>query len=182
MTSAPQPKAHDYFFILILTAFTLLLCIVNSSCSRKILNQKQTENTAVTKLESASKTTEISSLISDTVFVQIPVIRTVKPDCDSLVAIELDQALSKLNYRKQSGTNSFGIYYDKYKKLLVQFAKIGATKNQNASSSKTEYVTITKTKTVDVPVRYIPKWVQYLAGFGALSAIYFGYRIVRIWV
>ena len=172
MTTTSQPKGYHYFLILILTTFAMLLCVVNSGCSRKILNQKQTQNTTI----------EISSPIADTVFVQIPIIKTVKPDCDSLVASELDQALSKLNYRKQSGNNTAGIYYDKYKKLLVQYQKTGESKQENKAVTKTEYITITKTKEVEKPIKYIPKWVQYLAGFGALSGVYFGYRISRIWV
>ena len=181
MTTQKQNFFNYLYFILVTLLLILLLCSTFISCSSKIISQKQIENLVVIKRSDSTQTTFISLPINDTVFIKIPIVKTVKPDCDSLVASELDQALLKLNYRKQSGNNTAGIYYDKYKKLLVQYQKTAESKQENKAVTKTEFITITKTKTVEKPVKYIPKWVLILAGFGALSMVYFGYRISRIW-
>lgn len=36
----------------------------------------------------------------------------------------------------------------------------------------------TKSETIEVRVKYIPKWVQFLAAIGAMAILYFIYRII----
>ena len=181
MTTQKQNFFNYLYFLLTLLLLAVMICCTFVGCSPKIINQKQTENVVILKRSDSVVTASISLPINDTVFIQIPVVRTLKPDCDSLIASELDQALSKLNYRKQSGNNTAGIFYDKYKKLLVQYQKTGESKQENKAVSKTKYVTITKIKTVEKPIKYIPKWIIVLAGIGVVSMVYIGYRISRIW-
>lgn len=57
-------------------------------------------------------------------------VKTAKPECDSITKDFLQRVLSMLNTHKQSGDNSWGLYYDKFENLLVAYAKIGETMNK----------------------------------------------------
>jgi len=75
-----------------------------------------------------------SKAINDSLKMYIGNIRTARPECDSVCQEALERQLSNFNNQKISGDNSFGIYYDKYKKMLVAHANLKETVSEYKDS------------------------------------------------
>lgn len=118
------------------------------------------------------KTTDNNLAIIDSLKILISNVKTSNPECDSITNAKIDELLLQINSKKISGGNSFGVYYDKLKKELIAYAKIGATKTEitNENNFKTENLKEYSVK--EIPVKYIPKWIQYLAIFGGLCGVF----------
>lgn len=101
-------------------------------------------------------------------------------DCDSLCNQRIKDALANVSTSKSSGNNSYKLYYDKYTNQLVLNAKIGETINQQLDSITilNKELFVAKSSVKEIPVKYIPTWIKYLAGFGALSIAFIAIKTV----
>ncbi|ATA94639.1 hypothetical protein CGC54_10010 [Capnocytophaga canimorsus] len=115
--------------------------------------------------------------ITDTIFVSVPKVKTIKPECDSLINSELQNQLKRLQTKKKSGNNEYGFYYDAYKNVLVAYAQLDSTFTEYKSKHTDNQSTKTETKTIYKTEKYVPFWVEILAWIGALSLAYFGFKI-----
>lgn len=117
--------------------------------------------------------------ITDTLFVKVPVIQTVKQECDTLCQQELDKLLLQIASKKQSGKNQVGFYYDKYQQQLVLYQNLQEQYDTYKSNNQ-KVVEIKEVEVIkEIPVRYVPRLVTYLAILGGLSLCYFLFLIIK---
>lgn len=166
--------------------FCILLCcalfISLHSCKAKPIESNHTIETVSDQKKDSVKVIVVNSAINDTLKIQVPEIRTSKPECDSVTKAELQYILSLLDSYKKSGDNESGIYYDKLKKQIVAWQKIAQTKNEKIIVKK-EKVYIKGDKLIKyIPVKYIPVWVKILACLGVLFVLFLSWRIARIFI
>lgn len=158
--------------------------MVCGSCGRKPIESKETINTKSVSNNNVYFKNELqkSLAINDTFSYGLPYIFTGAQkvqDCDSLCNQKIKEALSNVNTSKQSGNNSYKIYYDKFKNQIVITTKLEETVNQQKDSlvSKDKQIEILKANKTTIPEPYIPTPVKWLSFFGILFIIYILYRI-----
>ena len=115
-------------------------------------------------------TIEVSQPINDHVFIRLPVIQTVIPECDSICNDAVRLALSNIETTKISGVNSYGFKFDKDLDGFKLDMKMGETRNEN------------KVKTEVIERKVYPKWLVFLGIVGFLAILFVLYRISRIFV
>lgn len=162
------------FFAIASTAF---------SCASKapIENTHTVERILEIKTDSV-KVTEVNKAISDSLIVNIPVVKTAKPECDSITQNELNRVLGLLNSYKKSGQNETRIYYNPLKGQIIAWQKIPATKTETTNTNKSIKDNKKDIKFIKIPVKYIPFWVKCLAWIGGLTLAYIVWRIARIFI
>lgn len=128
------------------------------------------------------KVTEVNRAISDSLILNIPVVKTSNPQCDSITQNELNRVLGLLNTYKKSGQNETRIYYNPKKNQIVAWQKIPETKNQFTNTNKSNKASLKEIKYIKLPYKYIPFWVKVLAWIGGLTFAYIVWRIVRIFI
>lgn len=131
------------------------------------------------------KETIKNQAINDSLKKPIPNITTSKPDCDSIANAKFKEYLKGLNFKKTSGNNSFGIYFDELKNELVAYANIAETQNQKITDLETKILEEKQKNQQVKPVKYIPEHIQKLAAIGVLALLYLLYRILKpfiLWV
>jgi hypothetical protein len=116
--------------------------------------------------------------IMDSLKVAIEKVTTTRPECDSLTNAKIEEILSKINTKKASGENGYGFYFDKLKRELVAYAKMGETKNEKIQNNYSTQKTIVEKETIKIPVKYTPKWLTYLAWLGGILLVYNIYKII----
>lgn len=136
-----------------LLTFAFALLLVAGSCKAKKAESSRTEQFVNTS-SSTVKEVNTNAAILDSLKIYVEKIRTSKPECDSVCQIEFDRLLSQLNNHKQSGDNSFGVYYDKYKKLLVAYGTLAATVNSVETASENRDRFFLKETKVPVPAEF----------------------------
>lgn len=160
--------------------YILTLCFFLLSCgSRKSVYT--TENQSIIVKTSDTIFIEKTQGISDTIFVQIPQIQTLDKQCDSICQSQMEKILSQISLEKTSGQNKAGVYFDKYQKQLVLYNELA--EQFNSYKSNIQFITkeVELVKIEKIPVRYIPRWVSYLAIFGGFSLlIFFGYFVKKL--
>ncbi len=168
-------------------------CKSKSLKNTQIIEKETTikKDSVVTISNNEAKKTKIETNkeILDSLFFAVSDIKTNKQECDSLVNIEVVKALKKLETKKTSGSNEYGLYYDETNKKLVFYVKVGETKNTTSEETKikdksTKFGKSSDKKESDnqvteIPVEYIPKWVQVFAFIGFL---FVAYIIVKIYL
>ncbi|WP_123875939.1 hypothetical protein [Flavobacterium araucananum] len=160
----------------------LALCLALYGCKAKPNETNHTVETVLSQKKDSVKSIVVNGAINDTLKIQVPEIRTSKPECDSVTKAELQYLLSLLDSYKKSGDNESGIYYDKLKKQIIAWQKIAQTKNENTvTNTKTIYIKGDKLIKY-VPVKYIPLWVKILAFIGGLAIVFLCWRIARIFI
>lgn len=95
---------------------------------------------------------------------------TGKPECDSVTQVAITNLLRLMNSQKESGDNSYKLYYDEVSKQLKLLVNVAATKNERTESAR--FFTIKRnTLTIrQVPVKTpLPKWQLYLFIIGCAS-------------
>ncbi|MFJ1491542.1 hypothetical protein [Capnocytophaga canis] len=117
--------------------------------------------------------------VTDTIFMSVPKVKTIKPECDSLINSELQNQLKRLQTKKKSGNNEYGFYYDEYKKTLTAYATLDSTFTKYKSNHTDKQSTYTETITIYKTEKYIPFGVKILAWIGAISLIYIGFKIKK---
>lgn len=171
-----------FSFLWVLLMFSIIL----SSCgSKKPISEVEQTNSVAKSSNNVhfTNTLDRSLAIKDDFRFTFPTITTgatkVK-DCDSLCNQRVKDALANINTSKSSGNNSYKLYYDKYTNQLVLNTSLGETIKQQKDSIATlnESLKESQSKVTEIPVKYIPTWIKYLAGFGALSLAYLGIKFV----
>lgn len=159
---------------LIKLSFFLLFLVF--SCGKKPIHT-HTKETYVDSV-SIKKIIDRNARITDSLFHKLGEVRTVKPECDSITKAYLENFLKTLNTKKKSGGNEYGFYYDEMQKMLVMYANLAETVNEQNESKTAKVETSSKTETIQV--RYVPKWVAGLAFLGVFAIFFIVYRISRI--
>lgn len=157
----------------------LIVIILLSSCKSAKVDLQHVQKENITKIDTLLIVKNLS--VVDTVFVAIPEVTTSQKNCDSICNKTFQNWLKNINTQKKSGRNSYGFYYDEYKKQLVAYAHLDSTFSAYKSQQKTQVQEIYKEKTVVEPQKYVPFWVQVFAYIGSLSSVYFvakSYRFV----
>lgn len=137
------------------------------------------ENQSVSIKTSDTIFIEKTQKISDTIFIKVPDFLTNDTRCDSLCNAQLESVLANISHKKQSGDNQTGIYFDKYQKQLVLYNELAEQFNSYTSNIQTITKEVEKVKIEKIPVRYVPRWVSYLAIFGAFSILIFVGQIIK---
>ncbi len=156
--------------LIIAIVFTLLSC-----GTKKIIEQKTTVEKELKKDSTFVSIT--STEIKDSLRVKVSSSETGNKNIDSIVNAEIDKILSKIDTNKASGSNELSFSYDKLAKVLIAYGKVAESKNQETKTNI--FDKNHSTKVVEVPVKYIPKWVECLAYFGAFSLSYLLFLVVR---
>lgn len=183
MTSShhQKPDLRAYLIVNFIFFLLIILCLTFGSCKSKPIGSVHNIESSKETTTDSVKTTEVNKAILDSLFIQIAKVKTAKPECDSITQATLDQILRQLNTRKKSGDNEAGIYYDELKKSIVAWQKIAETKNEKTAVNKTTKASITEKENIQVPVKYIPSWVKYLAYLGVAFILFLAWRFSRIW-
>lgn len=167
---------------LLVLALVFMLTLLMNGCASKPLEKTHTIERVVTYKADSLKVTVVNQAVLDSLFIQVSKVKTLKPECDSITQITLDQLLVQLNSKKKSGENAMGIYYDTIKKMIVGWQKMAETQNEKLVSNKTANTIAIEKESIEVPVKYIPFWVKILAVLGGISLGVVVWRVAKIWV
>ncbi len=153
--------------------FILLACLV--SCGVK---RKKVEKEVFIEKETDTLFVHTTDKITDTLRIEIPIYKTVKPECDSLLNSEIRNVLSRLSAKKSSGKNNYGVYYDKYHNQLVTYANLRAKYDSIKSKAKVIY----RDRHIyeEKPVPYVPRLFKIFALIGFVGALYGGFRLLKL--
>jgi len=181
-------KLHQKLPIILWFLFLTILLFLSSSCKsvKTPLSETKTElknDSLVQKIE-VREQVEISKPIYDTIYKTIPVIVTGNSNCDSVCNSRMNEILEQLNFYKKSGENEYKIWYNKNKRLLEINAKLQQQINTKKDSTNTikKIKEVIKENKVIVPQKYIPKWIQILAGFGVAFILFLVWRFSKIFM
>ena len=167
---------------LLVLALVFMLTLLMNGCASKPLEKTHTIERVVTYKSDSLKVTVVNQAVLDSLFIQVSKVKTLKPECDSITQITLDQLLVQLNSKKKSGENAMGIYYDTIKKMIVGWQKMAKTQNEKSASNKTTNAKAIEKESVEVAVKFIPFWVKILAILGGISLGVVVWRVAKIWV
>ena len=103
---------------------SLLLSLLAVACKSVKETQQSQEVTQRTRIDSIFVEKQVP--LRDTVYINIPEIRTIKPECDSLCNEEIRKIMQQISVNRQQGEDSQGVYYNRYKGQLVVYQNIGA--------------------------------------------------------
>lgn len=166
----------SFLLVLLITSFFLVSCK-----STKTINDFKKELKKETSVENNKTTekTEISEAITENIQKPVAPVNTGNKECDSLCDAQVDALLQQLDFYKQSGTSTFKMYYDRENRLLNINASLEERISRLKDSVQTKYFNVTKTvtKTKEVPVKYIPSWIKILASIGALSILFWVWKL-----
>jgi hypothetical protein len=164
--------------IIIILAFGFL--VIGCGSQKPIVSTQSKETNSNTVISTNNETIK-SLAILDSLKIAIDKVNTTRPECDSLTNDKIEEILSKINTKKASGENGYGFYFDKLKRELVAYAKIGETKNEKTQNNYITQKTVIQKETLKVPVKYVPKWLTYLAWLGGILLVYNIYKFI-VWV
>ncbi len=167
-----------YFIVLLVILFSASLFLV--SCKSQQPIQEKTvviENNQ--RVIDSLRELLINKAIEDKLNIKVPGSNTGNANLDSIVNKAVADILSKINYSKTSGDNSFEILYDALKRELVVNAKVGQTTSSNTkvTDTKTSDKTIDKIKEVPVNKPYT-KLEKTLMCLGLLVVLFLLYRAI----
>lgn len=172
-------------FIKVFCTFTafLLIAILLFGCASKPIEKIHTIERIIEFKKDSVNVKQINKAVLDSLFIQIAKVKTVKPECDSITQVTLDQVLTQVNSRKKSGDNEAGIYYDELKRQIIAYIKSAETTNEKTALNTVKKDIKIEKEVVKVPVKYIPWWVKTLAWIGGITIAYVTYRVSRtFWV
>lgn len=159
--------------------FSVLIFATSCKTSKPIItNTTETNKKEIEKIIVTNEVVKNKEII-DSLKISISKIKTVRPECDSITNAEIIKLLKLINSKKQSGENTYGIYFDEIKNELVSYAKIGETKDQKIKQLNSKLLIESLKKQKEIPVKYTPKYVQYLAYFGLLALIILVFIVVN---
>ena len=158
----------------LLWLFFIIVCLLELASCRT----SQPTYTSVARFSAVADTVRLTHTlpVADTLRLPLPQLHTGVPACDSLCQQQLDATLAALRVAKNSGENSYSLYYDTYKQQLVLTQQLAAqlsTQQHHTHSNTTQEVLVQR-------VPYTPRWLQALAMIGAASIAYLLFRIYRL--
>jgi hypothetical protein len=160
--------------------FLLFLFVSLVSCkSRQIANTHTIERITEVKKDSTS-VKEISKAINDSLFLKIAAIKSAKPECDSLINIEIKNLLKRIESHKKSGDNALGFYFDELNNMLVAYGSMQETMNERVNTLSAKNNSKKDLEVKPIQVKYTPKWIKILAILGGLFLLFLGWRFYRI--
>lgn len=180
-TSPQKPNFKIYIITNLIFLLLIILCLMFGSCRSKPIQSAHSIERITEHTTDSVKTAVINEAILDSLFIQVAKVKTAKPECDSVTQATLDQILKQLNSRKKSGDNEAGIYYDELKNSIVAWQKVAQTQSEKTAVNKTATASSTEKEKVEIPVKYIPVWVKYLAYFGVAFILFLVWRFSKIW-
>jgi hypothetical protein len=130
----------------------LFILLVFSCKSKQIIHDTVVEKHIFFMQKDSTKTIDKSLAINDSLILVIGDLVTGKKECDSLCAIQVNNLLSKLNAKKTSGKNEFGVFYDKKTKSIKAYGNVGETKTETTTKNETIVASQTKDVHKEVPV------------------------------
>ena len=164
--------------------FTLLIVLVASTvlvnCKAKAPQNTHTIERIIETRNDTISSKEISKAITDSLFIKINEIKSSKPECDSLINLEIQKLLKAVATKKQSGDNQLGFYYDEINNMLVAYGSISENINEKLKIIESLKQKETDKKVEIIQVKYVPKWIKILAIIGALFFVWLGWRFYRI--
>ena len=150
-----------------ITNFLIVIIFFLNSCA-PVMHHKRESQSVVYQQKTDTVFIETVKAIKDTFFIAVPQIKTPKKECDTLCQTELQRVLFQLNTHKKSGESQAGIYYDKYKNLLVAYNHLAQSQSEKKSHQAQTQIIQTQEVIKEVPVRYVPKFIKFLALSGAV--------------
>jgi hypothetical protein len=168
--------AYFFTFLMVLLVFSFLLI----SCKTAQLPPDINIGTHIEKdTTSYVQITDHSKAIIDSLNVQIGLIKTAKPECDSITNVAISNILRTLNTTKQSGDNGYKIKYNELLKRLELIIKVGSTKTENTTSlnAKIRFQDRFITKTITLKER-LPQWQLYLMLIGSGTIVFLAIKLL----
>lgn len=153
------------YVIILLAATMFASCLGTKHFSEK-------NSTAISKEKSEKERdsifeSRINKAINDAIITRIPSAKTSDEAFNKAVNAAVDEILLKLNMKKQSGDNSYELYYDLIKRELQFRAEIGetsSTKTDVKESAETEKsFEQTTDEYISKKVNAVPWWIWLLA-------------------
>lgn len=168
-------KTLRLFLCLLLIAFALMC----TGCmgSKKVFNSKtESRKSDSSSVKSDSvKLTKINRAIDDEFTVKVAQSSSNNKSLDSLVNAKVDEILRQINTTKQSGGNSYKLYYDDVLRAVRAEFKLAETKDENLSTNKETATSSNEVLTTDQQVERViyalPWWVWAIVAFFALPKI-----------
>jgi len=139
------------FYTVFILFFVLLGCKTKQQPPIVIKETNTIENSDFARVKSELNR---SKAINDSLKMYIGNIRTAKPECDSVCQEALERQLENFNNLKTSGDNSFGVYYDKYRKMLVAHANLKETVSEYRDSISRIKERKSEVQEIPVPAPY----------------------------
>ncbi len=160
----------------IITTKTLIVIftigiLLFSSCGKKPIESTHTIERIITNHRDSIVNREVSKAIQDSLFVAIGNIKTSKPECDSITNAKIQELLRQISSMKKSGNNELGFYYDEINKRLVAYGKISESIDEKIQLLNNLIDKTNDKEVKEIPVKYIPKWVQILAWLGGCYTV-----------
>lgn len=168
--------AYFFTFLMVLLLFSFLLI----SCKAAQLTPDVNTDTNIEKDTSSHvKITDNSKAIIDSLNVQIGLIKTAKPECDSITQAAISYIFRNLNTSKQSGDNGYQIKYNELLKRLELIIKVGSTKTEVTTDFKAKSKIRDRfiTKTITLKQR-LPQWQLYLMLIGSGTIVFLAIKLV----
>lgn len=155
------------WFIMLFVLYNMVSCTALKKVTSK--NATTTKTEKVNKAFDSSLVKEVNKKIDDVI------VTPVQSSGDPAYDKRIDEILSKLNIKKNSGSNNYNLYYDKLKREIIAELEVGETADQTTNTNSTE----TKEKTVEERIdEYIKKTkIPFL--FWAVLIIWFLPQILK---
>lgn len=152
-------------------ALILLLPLFFVSC--KTPKQTTQEQHTITIVQHDTLVVERTLPLTDTLYITVPQIRTIQPQCDSICNHEIKQLLQRLNTTKKAGNNQYGIYYDAYHNQLVLYQHLAQQLNTYRNRIAQLKEQKSQVKVIQKP--YYPRWllITAIAGIAATIIVLF---------
>lgn len=163
------------FFYFLLMAFFLFSC--------GSLKEISTEKSQHFKHFSDTIFVEKQVKLFDTIFVEVPPMKTGDLLCDSLCSKQTKLLLNQLNINRKTEKSQIKLYFDKYKNQLVLYNELNEQFNTYKAQNKSEIQFKTIEKIKEVPKAFVPKIIQYLAILGGVFlALIITYILIQLYV
>lgn len=148
-------------------ALILLLPLFFVGC--KLPKQATQEQHTITVVQHDTLVVERTLPLTDTLYINVPQIRTIQPQCDSICNHEIKQLLQRLNTTKKAGNNQYGVYYDAYRNQLVLYQHLAQQLNTYRNRIAQLKEQKSQVKVIQKP--YYPRWLLITAIAGIVTTI-----------
>ncbi len=107
--------------------------------------------------------------LTDTLYITVPQIRTIQPQCDSICNHQIKLLLQRLNTTKKAGNNQYGVYYDAYRNQLVLYQHLA--QQLNTYRNRIAQLKEQKSQVKVIQKAYYPRWLLITAIAGIATTI-----------
>ena len=154
-------------YILLIIISVLTGCLGTKKVTESSQSSKVVDKSEVVK--DSSTTTETSKAIDDKAVFKIPESNTGDADIDRRINEGVANVLRSINFQKNSGDNSYKLYYDeKLRELRAEF-EIGETQNKETATKESSKIEKTWEETL---IENTKKTIKIIPWWGWLILIY----------